>query len=247
MRITDRWPRRPLAIAAGAFAIVLVAGFVDHALSASGLPDLDPPTVRIADDPAFEERTDIREGFGRRVQVYAWALVAIVTALLAVSWRQAPPEGRRDLFADVGVLGVVLGAASLVTAALEPTLLTDGNGEGALAIPPVSMLAIAGVGALVTRLGRGAAPLSVPAEAKIAVGLALAAVGLVFVGSLGRECGEPAPGGSDTALSLAFLAGLAAGVFGLISLVRRRWLAALVALPMPLIAGIGILFAACLE
>jgi hypothetical protein len=54
---------------------------------------------------------------------------------------------------------------------------------------------------------------------------------LVVVGHSGRECGGPEPGWSDTAILLEFLTGVAAGAAGLVALFRRRWIAALVAVP----------------
>lgn len=249
--VLERWPNGPLKIAAIAFAVVLAAAVIDLNISAAALPEIDfDSDIPNSSNPLVAEREDIEEAFAIRAYAYAGLLVAITLGLVAVSLRRVAPDKRRALFTDVGVLGVLTGLAALWASSKEPSLIGDGNAESVLPIPPVSMLAVAALGTLATsaRIGsprQESTPM--PAFARIALALTALTIALALIGGIGRECGEPRSGGSDQALWMAFLVSFAAGAAGVVSLFQRRWVVALVAIPMPVVGIFSLFIGSCLE
>lgn len=85
-----------------------------------------------------------------------------------------------------------------------------------------------------------------PAAAHVALGLAVATLLFVVAGGSGRECGTESSAPSDLLIWSGLVTGLAAGIMGLVSLAQRRWVVALVSLPMPVVGILGLFAGACL-
>lgn len=270
-----RWPRRGLQLAGVAVALLLLAATIDYALTTAALPEFDPsfefdPASPALQDPAVAERGRLIDGYGDRVWLYALGLLAVAAALTVAALRATPPEGRRELFTDLGVAGVVCGLAAAVIASGGPALIDNSNQGAVLWVPAAGLLLAAGAGSLILRAGGRVAPAPAgerPADARAAeplahgsalgssqrivswaaLGLTVLTVVLVVIAHDGRECGVKAPGWSDTLLWISLIAGAAAGICGLAALLARRWVVTLLSIPAPVIALYGIVAATCLS
>jgi hypothetical protein len=245
--VTERWPVRA-RIALAVAGVLLLAAFVDYQLTSGTLPELGPSAT--PDDPAFGERDRLADGYVTRAWCYGFPALGAFVVAVVLALRGADERRRRELFTDVGVAGVVVGALAWLASSREPSLLSDSSGGALFALVPVSMLVVAGVGGVSVRVGEGGGPSDLvrgmPLVAKVAVALAGLTVVAVWAGHSEHECGADNPGWVDAAIFVAVPISLAAAGFGLAALFRRRWIAALVSLPAPILALVSVLAAACL-
>lgn len=263
-----RWPNQVLLVGGALAFAIIVAALVDYAITTSKLPEYSPSTT--GGDPEVVERTRLRQGYNDRAWLYSVALVAVVGGAAFAALRATPRERRREIFTDLGVVGVVSGIAAVAILSGEPGLFSD-IGGAMVWLPAGCFLLAAALGTAFTRrsapapgtaadapgggatVGSNATPAIATASsginpvAAMAVGLAALTLILVLIGHSERECGESAPGWSDAMLEIAVLTGLAAGGLGLIALIMRRWLAALVSIPAAALGFFGLLAAACLS
>lgn len=261
--LTARWPRRGLLLAALAIVALLAAAVIDHELTADALPAYDSSPA--ASDPEGIERQRLSHDYGIRAWIYTLAMIAAVAALTVAALRSAAPGQRRELFNDLGIAGVVSGLVCAFVSSDEPSLIASSNNGTLFLIPPAALLISAAAGNLYlgarTLSGRRSAK---PGEARVegtppsgrrtilpislaAVGLTALTLVLVSIGHSGRECGTTAPGWSDATLWLALTAGGLAALCGIVALAQRRWVAALISIPAPLVGLFSVLVAACLS
>lgn len=267
--MTRRWPRRGLLLAGAAILALLAGACIDYAVTSSSLPDFDPsfefdasnPTRK---DPADLERSQLIDGYGARVWLYALGIVAVLAALVAAAVRRTPRNRRRELFTDLGVAGVVSAIVSTVLSLWPPDLITSSNQGSVLWVPAALLLVGAAVGSVINGPSDpGLDPPRVPPEALrsqeprgggaslyvnwAALLLAAVTVLLTVIGLGQRECGIEAPGWSDSLLVASLFVGLAAALCGIVALLARRWVTALLSIPAPLLAFFGLVAAACLS
>jgi hypothetical protein len=178
----------------------------------------------------------IESDFQERSWLYAVAVLAGALGLTGVSLLRArTPSDRQRVYANLGVGAVVL--ALIVTALYWfGTALTIEPAVRSLYVPSLVMLALAAFGGITARgetgrgleLGGRLRPLAHDAGW---IGLGFTAATLLLV-SLEGEPSCPPVGGAvlGDAFRAAVAASIAAGVFGLLGLLARRWFVALVCL-----------------
>lgn len=256
-KLGERWPRRGLAWAVGAVAAIVAVGAIDYQLTVDRLPEIGPSATPAADDDDLIERGEIQDGYQARIFVYGLAVLGIVAALVVAALRAAPAARRRDLFADLGAAGVALGLAVAYLEVREPNLLSDASSSLALWMTPIAMVLTAAVGSLSGWLrGEGEGPEHAGSRGpfssmpKVAIG-ALVLTFLTYVaialGHDGRQCGEPKPAGSDELIVAGAWLGIGAGVLGLVSLLKRRWVVALISVLGFLGGLLSAVISACLS
>jgi hypothetical protein len=258
-------PRSAPRAAAVACAI-LVAALLDVAVSdftrtQNRVPPL-PPVCASTSGPCIDERNAqvndrlrralrLQADYRRRAWIYAGLGAAAVALTVLVSLLAGPgPAARRSLFTNLGAAGVALGILVTALLWLSGTRTVDPPAAPAYFLP-LSMIAVAGVGGSVVRLG-GAAPVTAPTPRRALVGrlalggLALTAATILLawlVAAQQPSCGgsfdEPgAPGWTDAVEWLALVTALGAVLLGLVALTARRWFVALVCVvvnPAPLL------------
>lgn len=267
--MTSRWPRRGLLLAGAAIVVLLAAAVIDYALTSAALPDYGPggddPSLPNHLDPVGLERTSLAHDYGIRAWLYMLGGVGVVAALTIAALRAAPTGRRRELFTDLGITGVVCGVVTILVASDEPDLISNSNNGAVVWVPTLALLSAAATGGLIFRARglRGRSPgdgetsaaprtrprgfSSIPPVSWAGVVLTALTLVLVLAAGSGRECGVPAPEWSDNAIWASLITGIAAFLFGAMALFSRRWVAALVSIPGPLLALFAMAAAACLS
>jgi hypothetical protein len=188
----------------------------------------------------------VQRDFERRAAVYGFLeAVALVGAIAAM--RPRSRRRQRRFFANVGTVGVLLGLLTLFLIDVAERRLPGEIASVQIFLPAITMLGVAALGGLWA--AAGASRVAVPAEAPIAAGVLgnaslrrLPWIGVVLTGAAvvlamswaaaQPGCNDPGrePSSSDLVLQLAMLVMLGAVAFGVLGLVARRWLLALICL-----------------
>jgi hypothetical protein len=228
-----------------AAVVVILAGFagaiVDYAITNDRVPpepNCDVSTAECGElqNAWVERRLAIESDFQERSWFYAIAVLAGALGLTAVALlRCRTPTDRQRVFANLGVGAVVL---ALVVTALFWVAQTLSIEPAAriVYLPSLVMLALAAFGGAIARgetgkrleVGGRRRPL---AQDAALVGLAFTAATFLLL-SLGDEPSCPPEGGVafGDVFRAAVVTSIAAGVFGVLGLLARRWFVALVCL-----------------
>ena len=228
-----------------AAVVVMLAGFagaiVDYAITNDRVPpepNCDVSTAECGDLQGawVERKLAIQSDFQERSWFYAIAVLAGALGLTAVALlRGRTPTARQRVFANLGVGAVVL--ALVVTALFWVAQnLTIDPAARTVYLPSLVMLALAALGGIIARSETGR-PVEVGGRRRplghnaAVIGLAFTAATFVLV-SLGGEPSCPPEGGVvlGDVFRAAVVTSIAAGVFGVLGLLARRWFVALVCL-----------------
>jgi hypothetical protein len=228
-----------------AAVVVMLAGFagaiVDYTSSNDRVPpepNCDVSTAECGDLQGawVERRLAVQSDFQERSWFYAIAVLVGALGLTGVSLLRArTPSDRQRVYANLGVGAVVLGL--VVTAwFLLASRLTIEPAARTVYLPSLVMLALAALGGIVAR-GETGRPVAVDGRlrprardaAVIGLGFTVATFLLVW---LGGEPSCPPEGGVvyGDVFRAAVATSIAAGVFGVLGLLARRWFVALVCL-----------------
>jgi hypothetical protein len=221
----------PWVAGAAAVCVVLLVGAIDQRHTAAKVP------TRFSLQGYYRTQ-QLDNEFEHRAWIYAGvaALAMALAAAVAVA-RAKRVTDRRRVFAEIGVVGILLGLFGIVLrwqvhSPVEPT-------TAAVLAPSAFLLAIAGVGGAVSRILR--APPGEPSTPERRLGgvaivaitctAITAACALAYGIPQNNDCSGNAsspPGWTDGVASVGYITGLAGIVLAFVSLVGRRWLVALV-------------------
>ncbi len=251
--------RRPLAIGLVAAAIVFAVAAVDLQLTrdelptASGCPDASqgiacaPPDS----DPLlrYREAADLESDYETRLWIYSLTALAMLLAVTWVGYRRTAEANRGEIFRDVGALGVVW----LIGGFFATTPFDSRNTIDASFVPLAAtagaLLLVAAAGTLLHRGPRRDRP-SPTALHKVGLGLVALAVVcvLLLLAFAPPACGYDRPGWVDLVSTIGWLSGLLGALCGVIALIARWWVSALVMLVVgPVAALFAVLASACLS
>jgi hypothetical protein len=190
----------------------------------------------------LREARRLEDGLEWRAWIYAVAAIGAVAVALFFALRDRPPRAtQRRVFADLGVLGVVL--------LLAASALLVGREGGLVALPwlpayapGLAALVGAAIGGTRARLLGGATTPATEGEPRpmwrrlprYASWVALAATGVMLVLAVtyveaqpACDSGEDAPGWTNELAWTAVVIGIAAVALSLVGLAARRWFVAL--------------------
>jgi hypothetical protein len=247
---SPRTPGRVVLACAAAVVVCFVAAAVDFKITGSRVPPVPPlcePSTTECNNarnakfaPRLEAARELEADYDGRAWLYSLAAVVALAIATAGSLRSRDSVAeRRRVFTNLGTAGVSLGLLTVVLIYLSNPGLVDPPAWPAF-FPAIASVAGAAVGGLVMRLEAPgaepeAAPLSAWYRAARVGGLVLTAATLVLAWSY--ISAQPACGGGDAASApgwtnavgvIALLTAGGAALFGLLALVLRRWVTALI-------------------
>jgi hypothetical protein len=252
-----RLPGLVVLACAGVVVACFLAAVVDFTRTENRVPPVPPlcePSTSACEEarnakflPRLEAARRLETEYRRRAWLYSLvAVAAIGVATVSTLRRRESAAGRRRVFTNLGTVGVALGvAAVMVTLRTEGGLVQVPGGPAFL--PALAAISAAAAGGLVTRLqSPEPAPLRAdeagPVWYRLARILALGGLALtaatVFLASAyanaqpGCGGGEnvSAPAWTDAVATVALFTTGGAVVLGVLALLLRRWVVALVSL-----------------
>jgi len=254
-----------MLVAGLAVVAIAVGAIVDFSITSGKVPEIPAPCASPGDPVCEEQRSvelqarltrasGLSDDFENRAWLYAAAALATALAGLAVALGRTDPAYRREVFTDLGVASVAGLIAALV-------LISGGNSlietpAKPLLYPLLGLLAIAAVGTVATPRaatpGRPSASATPPTASRALVRAGLGMTALAVVAALlsfsGRDdpCTSAVPGWVDSLATAALILAALALLCGLVVLVARRWMVALVMLAVgPFFAIVAAIGTAC--
>jgi hypothetical protein len=241
-------------------AVVAAAAFaVDAAVTAGDVAPVPAPCEAVTDPVCNDERNaefevrlddafELEDGLEVRYWIYAVAFVLAALGIGAAGPR-AEAEPARTVLDDLGILGVAWVPAGVLLMVLIDAGLV-GIPAQPLFAPAVALIVVAGAGRLAAPGGgeprRERSPLGtlVPWVGLGLVVLTVAVTAAVVVSQGSQaKCGTDDEGWVDAFRTLAAVAGGGAAVLGIVSLLGRRWIEALVCITVGPVAAIVALVA----
>jgi hypothetical protein len=228
--------RLPWIVGTAVVLALLAVARIDHTHTERKIP---PRPTSNAQLPARYERIQqLDRDFDRRAWIYGGIAAVAMALAAAAALAQAPTlAGQRRVFAQGGVIGVVLGLLGVIVVWWARDYINPPT--AAVFAPSLTLLALAAVGGMSTRVQRPPAGEAVPQEprplrrvAQLALACTLLTVLLAVLYGSGQRgtCDAPATDAvwASPVAWAAVISAVAAFVLGLAGLAARRWFVALV-------------------